>query len=52
MSKKFTKKKIFFISNLHSIHKEKHNFNEIIFLNLIHEDVLCQVFQLNEETVF
>ena len=47
---------IFFNSNLHSIHKEKHNFEEIFFreffLNFINEGVLCQVFHLNKDKVF
>ena len=50
---KFTKKKlkIFFNSNLHSIQKEKHNFEEIFFqeiffLNSWYEGVLCQVSHL------
>ena len=55
-SRKFTKKKIFFNSNLHSIHTEKQNFEESfeenLFKNFIIEGFLSQIFYLNEDLVF
>ena len=52
----YNNKKIF-NANLHSIHKEKHNFKEIFLKEikkkkLLYKDVLCQVFHLNEDTAF